>query len=264
MAITISADTGCRLSGRASRTCTARARSWAPGAGAARRTPYGATSPRPLSGRRCIAQALPVENGGIASRDFIFVEDIARGLIACAARGEPGEAYNLASGVETTILDLARLINELTGNPTPIALAPARDWDRSGHRFGDPRKAREQLGFAAETALRDGLVETIAWTRANARHDPALHAAARALRAGLARRAGMRRFRHPDGRRRATAIRQGGGDLARRRGARRHRGNPAAYRPAFRRGDVARLLRRARDPGAADSISASTAAATAR
>ena len=112
-------------------------------------------------------EALPVENGGIAGRDFIFVDDIARGLIACAERGEPGEAYNLASGVETSILDLAELINELTDNPTPIALSPARDWDRSGHRFGDPRKAKEQLGFGTETALRDGLGQTIAWTRAN-------------------------------------------------------------------------------------------------
>ncbi len=112
-------------------------------------------------------EALPVENGGIAGRDFIYVEDIARGLIACAERGEPGEAYNLASGVETSIHDLAGLINELTGNPTAIALAPARDWDRSGRRFGDPTKAREQLGFAAETSLRDGLAQTIAWTRAN-------------------------------------------------------------------------------------------------
>src|SRR6185503_15746707 len=112
-------------------------------------------------------EALPVENGGIAGRDFIFVEDIARGLIACAERGEPGEAYNLAWGVETSILDLAKLINELTDNPTPIALAPARDWDRSGHRFGDPRKAKEQLGFATATSLPDGLGQTIAWTRAN-------------------------------------------------------------------------------------------------
>jgi UDP-glucose 4-epimerase len=113
-------------------------------------------------------QALPVENGGIASRDFIFVEDIARGLMACAERGAPGQAYNLASGRETLILDLARLINKLTDNPTPIALAPARDWDHSGRRFGDPTKAREQLGFVAATALRDGLAATIAWTRANA------------------------------------------------------------------------------------------------
>jgi UDP-glucose 4-epimerase len=110
-------------------------------------------------------EALPVENGGITTRDFIFVEDIARGLLACAERGTAGEAYNLASGVETSILDLAQLINELTGNPTPIALAPARDWDRSGRRFGSPVKAREQLGFVAETPLRDGLMQTIAWTR---------------------------------------------------------------------------------------------------
>jgi nucleoside-diphosphate-sugar epimerase len=112
-------------------------------------------------------EALPVENGGIASRDFIFVEDIARGLLECAVRGEPGEIYNLASGVETSILALAQLINELTGNPTPIALAPARDWDRSGRRFGVPDKARERLEFVATTRLRDGLRQTIDWTRAN-------------------------------------------------------------------------------------------------
>ena len=112
-------------------------------------------------------EALPVENGGIATRDFIFVEDIARGLMACAERGIPGEAYNLASGVETSILDLALLINELTGNPTPIALTPARDWDRSGRRFGSTMKAREQLGFVATATLRACLNETIAWTRSH-------------------------------------------------------------------------------------------------
>jgi UDP-glucose 4-epimerase len=113
------------------------------------------------------SEALPVENGGIASRDFIFVEDMARGLIACALRGEPGEIYNLASGVETTIRELAERINMLTGNATPIALAPARDWDRSGQRFGDPSKAAERLGFKACVAHRDGLERTVAWTREN-------------------------------------------------------------------------------------------------
>ena len=98
---------------------------------------------------------LPVENGGMATRDFIYVEDIARGLIACALKGEPGEAYNLASGTETSILDLANLINDLTGNPAPIELKPARNWDRSGKRFGDPTKSRIRLGFEAKTALRD-------------------------------------------------------------------------------------------------------------
>jgi UDP-glucose 4-epimerase len=110
-------------------------------------------------------EALPVENGGIASRDFIFVGDIVRGLAACALKGKAGEVYNLASGVETSILDLANLINELTNNPTPIALTPARDWDHSGRRFGAADKARSLLDFVAETRLRDGLQQTIAWTR---------------------------------------------------------------------------------------------------
>jgi UDP-glucose 4-epimerase len=110
-------------------------------------------------------EALPVENGGIATRDLIYSEDMARGLEACALRGRAGEIYNLASGVETSIRELAETINELTGNPTPIALAPAREWDHSGQRYGDPAKARRELGFTAEVGLRDGLERTIAWTR---------------------------------------------------------------------------------------------------
>lgn len=112
-------------------------------------------------------QALPVENGGIASRDLIYVDDIVAGLIACALEGDAGGVYNLASGVETTILELAELINELTGNPTPIALTPARDWDQSGKRYGDPTKAETALGFRAETGLADGLETTVGWTREN-------------------------------------------------------------------------------------------------
>jgi UDP-glucose 4-epimerase len=113
--------------------------------------------------------ALPLDNGGNASRDFIFVEDMARGLMACALRGEAGAVYNLASGVETTILELATTINELTDNTTPLDLRPARDWDRSGKRFGSTEKSERTLGFRATVSLREGLSKTIAWTRDNAR-----------------------------------------------------------------------------------------------
>ena len=113
-------------------------------------------------------RGLPVENGGIATRDFIYVEDLVRGLIACALRGAPGEAYNLASGVETSILELATTINKQTGNPAPIDLKPARDWDKSGKRFGDPTKSRAALNFEARVTLPDGLSRTIVWTRENA------------------------------------------------------------------------------------------------
>lgn len=110
---------------------------------------------------------LPVENGGVASRDFIFVEDMARGLMACALRGEAGEIYNLGSGQEITIRRLAERVNALTGNPTPIALAPARDWDRSGQRFAATEKATEKLGFTAQVTHDEGLRRTVEWTRAN-------------------------------------------------------------------------------------------------
>lgn len=112
-------------------------------------------------------EKLPVDNGGIASRDFIFVDDIIRGLVACALHGEFGEVYNLASGIETSILDLARLINELTDNPAPLAVTPARSWDRSGRRFGATEKACARLKFAASTSLCDGVARTIEWTQAN-------------------------------------------------------------------------------------------------
>ena len=112
-------------------------------------------------------QALPLDNGGIASRDFIYVEDMAKGLVACALKGNIGEAYNLASGVETSILELANTINELTSNSNNIILNPARDWDRSGKRFGSTLKSSEQLNFVASTSIAVGLLKTIEWTKIN-------------------------------------------------------------------------------------------------
>lgn len=112
-------------------------------------------------------EALPLDNGGNASRDFIFVEDMAKGLIACAVKGNPGDAYNLASGVETKILDLAYEINNLTGNKTPVNLQPARDWDRSGKRFGSTKKSEKKLLFKAEVEISEGLRRTVEWTNLN-------------------------------------------------------------------------------------------------
>jgi nucleoside-diphosphate-sugar epimerase len=110
---------------------------------------------------------LELDNGGVASRDFVFVEDVARGLAACAERGEPGDVYNLASGVETSIRRLAELIVELSDSDSELEIAPRRPWDHSILRFGSPEKARRDLGFEARTTLEDGLRRTIDWTRAN-------------------------------------------------------------------------------------------------
>ena len=110
---------------------------------------------------------LPLENEGIATRDFIFVDDIARGLIHCALFGKEGDVYNLATGEEISIRELAEGINALTENPTPPDQLPKRPWDNSGKRFGCPEKARVELKFVAKTPFLEGLKTTIAWTREN-------------------------------------------------------------------------------------------------
>jgi nucleoside-diphosphate-sugar epimerase len=108
---------------------------------------------------------LRLDNEGLATRDFIFVDDIVRGLIRCAAAGAPGEAYNLASGVETSIAELASTINANVDVPAPVTLAPRRGWDHSGRRFGSTDKARDQLGFEAVVPLDEGIRQTVDWTR---------------------------------------------------------------------------------------------------
>ena len=117
---------------------------------------------RALNGER-----LPLDNGGNASRDFIFVEDMARGLMACALHGNSGEVYNLATGTETTILQLAELINQYAGNTAPLHLKPAREWDRSGKRYASTQKSEKDLGFKAQVSIADGLRRTVQWTIEN-------------------------------------------------------------------------------------------------
>ncbi len=113
-------------------------------------------------------ESLPLDNGGNASRDFIFVEDMARGLMACALKGKEGGVYNLATGSETSILELASLINEFTGNQAPLDLRPARDWDRSGKRFASTEKSKCELMFTAQVDIREGIRRTVEWTKVNA------------------------------------------------------------------------------------------------
>jgi nucleoside-diphosphate-sugar epimerase len=110
---------------------------------------------------------LQIDNGGVASRDFIFVSDIVEGLVRCALAGVSGDVYNLASGQETTILELAETVNRLAANSAPLQFQPQRAWDRAGRRVGSTQKSREELGFEAKTPLDLGLEETIAWTKAN-------------------------------------------------------------------------------------------------
>jgi nucleoside-diphosphate-sugar epimerase len=112
-------------------------------------------------------QSLPLENDGIATRDFIYVDDVVDGLIGCGAKGKAGEAYNIASGKETSILELATKINRLAANTAQIEFLPKRPWDNSGKRFGDTTKSSRDLGFRAQIDIDEGLLRTVQWTKEN-------------------------------------------------------------------------------------------------
>jgi nucleoside-diphosphate-sugar epimerase len=115
-------------------------------------------------------QPLQIHGTGASSRDFIHVRDIVAGLLRCATAPDvAGDVFNLASGVETSIRDLAQKINALAHNPAPLQFIPVREWDRSLKRFGSPEKSARQLGFRAQVGLDEGLAETVAWTK---RHLP--------------------------------------------------------------------------------------------
>jgi UDP-glucose 4-epimerase len=102
-----------------------------------------------------------------ASRDFVYVSDIAMGVIKAAQFGHTGKVYNLASGHETFILDLATLILDQTSSGAKIIRKDKRDWDNSGRRFGSTNLSEKELNFSAQIKLHDGIAATIDWTRSN-------------------------------------------------------------------------------------------------
>lgn len=112
-------------------------------------------------------EPLLLENNGENTRDFIFVQDLVEGLIRCALIGKSGDSYNIGTGRETSIAELARLVVELTGSGSLVKKMPAREWDQSGRRFADTTKAESELGFLAATKIAYGLGSTVAWCRAN-------------------------------------------------------------------------------------------------
>jgi nucleoside-diphosphate-sugar epimerase len=102
---------------------------------------------------------------GHQTRDFVYVGDVVEAMLAAA--GHDGGVYNVGTGVETSIRELAEMIVRLAGSSSEIELGLPRDWDRSGHRFGSTEKAKRELGFEAAVPLEEGLRRTIDWMRAN-------------------------------------------------------------------------------------------------
>lgn len=112
---------------------------------------------------------LHVEGAGHAF-DFVYIDDVVRGLLALVARLRAGErtpTLQLVTGVSTTLGELARLAVELAGSDAPIVAAPERAYDVD--RFsGSAERAHRCLGWASQVPLRDGLARLIGDFRAAA------------------------------------------------------------------------------------------------
>ena len=104
---------------------------------------------------------------GSPTREYLYVEDAAEGLVLAADRYDGPEPVNLGTGVETSIRETAELVADIVGFDGRIV------WDTSmpngqPRRSLDASRAEELFGFRARTPLREGLERTIAWYRASA------------------------------------------------------------------------------------------------
>ena len=113
--------------------------------------------------RALAGEPLVVYGDGTQTRDFVFVEDLSRGIAAAVADGRKGVVAHLASGTETTVLEVARLVAERLGGVS-IEHRPARVGDVA-RSASDISTARELFGFTPRVTLRDGLDRTVDWFR---------------------------------------------------------------------------------------------------
>jgi UDP-glucose 4-epimerase len=114
---------------------------------------------------------LIITGTGNETRDFIFVEDLVRGLLLAARVKEAhGEAINLGTAVQTKVIDLARQVIDACDSTSRIEFAPRRPWDNSTHREANIDRARSLLGLEPVVGLGDGIAQTAAWFRENREH----------------------------------------------------------------------------------------------
>jgi GDP-L-fucose synthase len=115
-----------------------------------------------VDARESNAPSVPVWGDGTASREFLYVDDAAEGLVLMTERYDSSEPVNLGSGQEIMVRDLAYLIAELTGYQGRIELDPTKP-NGQPRRCLDVSRAERDFGFRAKTDFRTGLRETIAW-----------------------------------------------------------------------------------------------------
>jgi UDP-glucose 4-epimerase len=115
-----------------------------------------------------IAEGQPplIFGDGRQTMDFVYTRDIARANLLAALADVNDGVYNIASGVETSLLDLAEAMLRATDSDLSVEFGPARQVNGVTRRLADISAARDDLGFTTEVGLEDGLRELVAWWRA--------------------------------------------------------------------------------------------------
>jgi len=143
---------------------------------------FNVYGPRCLSGgygviarfveRALTDQPLTVHGDGLQSRCFTYVDDAVRGtFLAGTMESANGQIFNLGTGRETSIGELAAMVRSTTGSAAPIETVPYQQeygagFEDARRRVPDISKAERMLGFSAGVSLEDGLRRTIEWWRA--------------------------------------------------------------------------------------------------
>jgi UDP-glucose 4-epimerase len=112
-------------------------------------------------------EPLTIAGDGSQCRSFIYVEDLAAGIVAALEPAAAGRTYNLSGDEVVTILEIAETVQEMTGG-CEIVHTPPRPGDFPGKEISNVR-ALEELGWKAETSFREGVRKYVEWVRGTTR-----------------------------------------------------------------------------------------------
>jgi UDP-glucose 4-epimerase len=102
---------------------------------------------------------------GTQTMDFVYTEDIARANLLAAAGDVSGEVFNIGSGTETSLTELAQLLIRVMGADLDLEYGPPRGVNGVTRRLADVSRAAERLGWKAEVSLEAGLSRLVSWWR---------------------------------------------------------------------------------------------------
>jgi UDP-glucose 4-epimerase len=103
---------------------------------------------------------------GAQTMDFVYTDDVARANVLAIQSGVVEGSYNVASGVETSLLDLAKALLQAMDSDLPVEFGPERPVNGVTRRLADTSAAARDLGFEADVGLDEGLRRLVAWWRA--------------------------------------------------------------------------------------------------